>query len=795
MSPTIWQFWQDMRYALRTLRASPGFAIVAAATMALGIGVNTALFTLLNAALFRPTPVGSPQTLFEVGSGTDSAEFLRFQKGCSSCAEVAGYNWILPVMGGDGQREIVHGNLVSANYFRAALIQPALGRFFSEDDYRDLGGNAIVLNYEFWQRQFRGDPSAIGRTLRLSGRNYTIVGVAPQQFIGTMPLVAKFWTLEPREPAAGLIHILVWARAHTSRAQMEDELTAIRRQFSHSREGANPDQDRVRLQSRANLIPLNPATASLAGLLMVCVGLVLLIACANVANLVLARSASRRREISVRLALGASRPRLLRQLFTESLAISMLGGMFAIFVSVWSLPALSAFIQSRMPQLWGQWNLTLTPDLRVFAYTGAICVAAAMVFGFVPALMATRADVSSGLKDGGSQGIQWSRSRLRSGLVIAQVALCLILLINAGVLTRSLANSYTDHPGFDADKNLIVQFDIGEGEPDRTLSGQMRDRLASLPGVESVAAGRMVPLLGSGLGNLSSGPDESGVRAGINQVDGTYFSTLGVPLLSGRTFSSEEAQTESPVAVISEAAAAKLFPGTNPLGRMVTFDGYLAGKPIAKRTAMVIGVARDTRSIKLAELDRAYVYFPIALDRPAATMHYFVRARRDALALLPALRQSGGELSRGHQLLVYPFDVAIGYQRMPAQAGGAVSGVLGLLALTLATVGIYGVISYSVSQRTREIGIRMAVGATTRDVSWMVLRQGLRLVVIGIVLGVAGAVPLARVIRAVMNGVTTIDPLTFIAVPLFLAAVAVSAMALPVMRAARVEPVAALRNE
>jgi predicted permease len=796
MPPIVWQFGQDLRYALRTLRANPGFTLVAAATMALGIGVNTGLFTLVNAALFRPTPVGDPRALFEVGSATDSAEFIRFRQGCASCREVAAYNWVLPALGGAGQGEIVHGNEVSSNYFRAAAIQPAAGRFFNDDDYGDLGGNAIVLNFDFWQRQYRGDTSAIGGSVKLGGRGYTIVGVAPRRFIGTLPLVAKFWSLLPQAPQAGLIHILVRTNPGASRRQVEDELTSIRRQFTPPREGAAPDSDRVRLQSRANLIPLNPATASLAGLLMLCVGLVLLIACANVANLVLARSASRQREISVRLALGASRPRLLRQLFTESLAISTLGGVMAMFVAIWSLPALSAFIQSRMPELWGQFDLTLSPDLRVFAYTAAICVGAAMLFGFVPALMSTRIDVASGLKDGGSQGVQWSRSRLRNGLVVAQVALCLILLINAGLLARSLANSYADHPGFDADRNLIVQFDIGELEPDRTLSRQMLDRLASLPGVESVAAGRMVPLLGSGFGSVSSTrAADSGVRAGFNQVSPSYFHTLGVPLLSGRTFTAEEEQIHASVAVLSEAAANKLFARDNPLGRTVTLEGFLAGRSEPKRTAVVIGVARDARNLKLAEVDSAFVYLPVALDRPAAAMHYFVRARRNPTALLPSLRQNGAELSRGHQLLVYPFDIAIGYQRMPAQAGGAVSGVLGLLAMVLATVGIYGVISFSVSQRTREIGIRMAIGATTGDVSWMVLRQGLRLVGTGVIIGIAGAIPLARVIRSVMNGVTALDPLTFIAVPLFLGAIAVSAMALPVMRAARVEPVAALHHE
>jgi len=775
---------QDLRYALRTLKNNPGFTLGAATTMALGIGINTTLFTLINAVILRPTPIPDPKSLYEITSTLDGADFERFRQNCRSCGEIVAMTWILPSLGTSS--EVVHGNEVSSNYFTAMAVKPHLGRFFSEDDT-----NIIVLNYDFWVRKFQADPAALGRTIELSGRDYVIAGVAPKGFFGTMPLVANFWTMLPRNfpNSKASVRILMRLKPGISPAQTEDELTAINSRFTPSFTGASRDRQRVRIQSRATLIPLNSRTAGIAAVLLVCVGMVLLIACANVANLMLARAAVRQREMSVRLALGASRGRLLQQLLTESMAVAVLGGVLAIFIAIWTLPALSALVQSKLPNLWGQWALHLTPDFRVFAYTAGLCAAAATLFGLVPALQSTRLDVSSGLKDGGNQGIRWKKSRFRSGLVVIQVMLCLVLLINAGLLTRSLANSYTEDPGFDAQRNLIVQFDTTSS--DQTLRSQMLDRIASVPGVESVAATRHVPLLGSGYGKISrtSSHVDSGIPTAVSQVGAAYFRTLGIAVLSGRSFTTEEERSNAAVAVLSEAAARKLFPGENPIGKAFT----LAGQP--QVTAVVVGVARDTRSIRLAEVDPAHVYLPIDLAHMQSSVHYLVRTRGEPTKLLPVVRQSAYEISRGNQLLVYSFDIAIGFQRLPAEAGSAVAAVLGMLALVLAVVGIYGVISYSVSQRTREIGIRIALGATVRDVKLLVLRQGMFLAGMGIAAGMAGAVPLALVLRSLLHGVSPLDPLTFCAVPAMLLAVAGVAMWAPTRRATRVEPLLALHHE
>jgi len=770
---------QDLRYALRTLKNNPGFTLGASATMALGIGINTALFTLINAVVLRPTPVPDPKSLYEITSTVDAADFGRFRQNCRSCGEIVAMTWVLPSLG--TSPEVVHGNEVSSNYFAAMAVKPHLGRFFSEHDT-----NIIVLNYDFWVRKFQADPAVLGRTIKLSGRDYIISGIAQKGFFGTMPLVANFWTMLPRDfpNQKASVRMLMRLKPGVSQAQTEDELTAISSRFIR-------DRQRVRIQSRATLIPLNSRTAGIAAVLMVCVGMVLLIACANVANLMLARAAARRREMSVRLALGASRGRLLQQLLTESMAVAVLGGVLAIFIAVWTLPALAAFVQSKLPALWGQWALHLTPDFRVFAYTAGLCAAAGALFGLVPALQSVRLDVSSGLKDGGNQGIRWKKSRFRSGLVVVQVMLCLVLLINAGLLTRSLANSYTEDPGFDAQHNLIVQFDTTSS--DQTLRSQMLDRIASVPGVESVAAARHVPLLGSGYGKISrtSSDIDRGMPTAVSQVGAAYFRTLGITVLSGRSFTTEEERSHAAVAVLSEAAARKLFPGENPIGK-----SFILGDQAQPRvTAVVVGVARDTRSIRLAEVDPAHVYLPIDLAHMQGSVHCLVRTRGEPTKLLPVVRQSAYEISRGNQLLVYSFDIAIGFQRLPAEMGGAVAALLGMLALVLAVVGIYGVISYSVSQRTREIGIRIALGATVRDVKLLVLRQGMFLVGIGIAAGMAGSVPLALILRSLLHGVSPLDPLTFCVVPAMLAMVAMAAMWAPTRRATRVEPLLALHHE
>jgi predicted permease len=495
---------QDARYAIRALSNTPGFTAVAVVTMALGIGVNTALFTIINAAVFRSTPVRDAQTLNETNGPLEAGEFAWLRRNPPASCEVAASAWILPSLQGG---ELLHGYEASDNYFSAFDVQPGIGRLFSRDDYGLNGGTAIVLSHDFWRRKFTGDPAVVGRTLKLDGGTHTIVGVAEKGFIGSMPLLPDFWTMLPeRLEGRKWLRVSVRLRSGASAGQAAAELSALRRRYLEC--GAiEREFTPVTLVSRATLVPLNTATGGLISLLMACVGFVLLIACSNVANLLLARAAGRQREIAVRASLGASRSRVLQQLLTESLLLAFIGGALGLVLAALALPVASATIQSRIPKLWGQWSLHLVPDVRVFLYTGATCVTAALLFGLVPALRATAHDLTSKVKEGSGAGAQWSRSRLRGGLVVVQVALCVVLLIGAGLLARSVANAYTADPGFDAHRTAVIQIDDRGDNADPTLHARILERLPAVPGIESAAAGARVPLLSSGRATARSNKD------------------------------------------------------------------------------------------------------------------------------------------------------------------------------------------------------------------------------------------------------------------------------------------------
>jgi predicted permease len=520
---------------------------------------------------------------------------------------------------------------------------------------------------------------------------------------------------------------------------------------------------------------MNGVWVGVSTLLVACAGVVLLIGCANLANLLLARAAGRQREIAIRLSLGATRGRVVRQLLTESALIALVGGVISLLVSAWILPVASRAIQSHLPPIAGAWSIHLTPDLAVFEWTFATCMLAGLLVGLAPAFAATRGGVASALKDGGGQGIHWSRSRLRSSLVVAQVALCLVLLINAMLLGRSFRNARTADPGFETDHEMVVQY--SSPTPRSSLPpSQLLRQLAANSEVKASAAAYNVPLLGMIM-------DEA-LKMPLNRVTEGYFRTLGIPLVRGRGFTAPEVSGDLPVIVISEGAAHRLFPGQDPLGKVLRAD----------RPRTVVGIARDTRSVRLTQIDPAYLYTPLApaeLDRGADLL---LRTRSEAAVVETTIRREVARVPDS-QVLVYTLGFAIYFQRLPAQGGAIVATLLGSLALLLATVGIYGVISYVVSQRTREVGIRMALGADRREVVRLIVRQGMRLVAIGLMLGAAGAVPLSFLLRVALYGVQPLDPLTYAAVPFALAGVALLAMANPTWRAARVEPVSALRHE
>jgi predicted permease len=794
------EFAQDIKYCFRGMTGNKIPALVTVLTLGLGIGVNTSIFTLINSVLFRPMPVDDPSSLFEIVSPIVDAQTLReFRETCRTCESVTSSNWILPTLGEAGEGPIVHGNEVPENYFEALRVASSIGRVFSTSDPRGDAADAIVLNHDFWQTQFGGNPGAIGQTIKLSGRTYTVIGVARKGFYGTMPLVANFWVLpgQASESTRAQVRALVRLRAGIPKERAEMELGAIRAKGQGT--SGQTDQERVKLQSRATMIPINSGTSAVAGLLLVFTGLVLIVACANIANLALARSTTRVREMSIRLAVGASRARLIRQLLTESVVLSLFGGVFAIAVTAWTLPALSVYLQTKLPNLWGHWHLDLNADVRVFGFTAAICILAAIGFGLMPAFQSTNIDLAHGLKDGGKHGAKGTQSRLRGALVVLQISLCSVLLSNAGLVARALAESFHDSPGFETQRMLIAQLNLGEGETDRGAGARLFERYAAMPGVESVAAVRHVPLLGYRLGSISneSVRQPATLTTAINQVTANYFSTLAIPLTAGRSFSQDEQRSMANVAVISEAAARKLFGQEQAVGKTVRLQTELNAAPgRPAKIFTVVGIARDTRSIRLSETDPAHVYLPIDLTA-ARTVHFLLRARdgNEATTLIPAVRKTGPATIATGELTVYPFDVALGYQRLPAQGGSAISGLMGLLALALGTIGVYGVLSYSVAKRTGEIGVRIAMGATARNIRSLFLREGGRLVALGLAVGVCGAVPLAMMLRSLLPGIRPLDLPILLAVSLFLAAVTLLAAWFPAVRATRIEPLEALRQE
>ena len=812
---------QDLRYAVRLLRRNPLFALTAVLSLAVGIGANTTIFTIANALLFRaPVGVAEPDRLVDIGrsqnrQGFDTnsyPNYLDIRKRNTVFSGVYAYRFDPPPMslGGPDGAERVYGHLVTNNYFDVLGARPRIGRLFRTDDSEEPAANPIVvLGYRFWMRRFNGDVSMPGRTITVNGHPFTVVGVAEDGFHGTSVLNPDLFVpmnmLEaamPRTSGGSLLtsRTAVWlvmgARLKPgisiSQAQAELELlgAALEREFPTDNRGKG-----LRVLASSPIPGQSGPVGGFMALLMGIVSLVLVIACANVAGVLLARAASRRREIAVRLAIGAGRRRLIAQLLTETSMLFVIGAAAGLLLA----RGMTTVLVSFLPTLPVPLQVSLALDGRVIAFTLTVSLMAALLSGLVPALQASNTDVVPALKDDGQGRV--ARLRGRHAFVVAQVALSLLLVVAAGLLVRALARASAIDTGFDPRGVELASLDLSLAgyteSTGRTFARDLVSRVRALPGVESASLSRVMPLGGSrvGLGALTvPGVTSPNGRASFgfewNIVEPGYFATMRTPLVRGRDFDERDREGGQSVIIINETAARTLWPGQDPIGRPLLHQRG----PNEFRTLTVIGVARDGKYTFLGEAPVAFVYVPMQQEySPRMTIvARTIDGRRIAgeLRRLVATMDSNLPIITAQTLLDY-----ISFGLVPQRVAASVAGSLGLVGLLLASMGIYGVTAYMVARRTREIGIRVALGAQRGDVVRMVLRQGMRLAAVGVAIGLVLAAAGSRLLATLLFGVPPIDPVTFIGSTLLFVAIGLAACLVPARRATRINAMEALRYE
>ncbi|HET8646895.1 MAG TPA: ABC transporter permease, partial [Vicinamibacteria bacterium] len=827
--------WQDLRFALRTLMRAPAFTAAAVATLALGIGANSAIFTLVDATLLKRLPVREAERLvhvqYERGNVLSYPEYEDLRDHNRVFDGLAAWGGITATLGREGETDLVTGVIVTGNYFDVLGVRAGQGRLLSPGDDLKPGAHPVaVISHAFWKGRFAGRGDIVGHEVRLNGTPFTIVGVAPPGFGGSqlgverqlyVPMMMQAVMRPPRAGYSG---------------EMDPDLLRMRTNrwlagLGRLKPGVTEEQARANLLSvivatpsaapagtpqRALVtIPVNVGDPNLRGrlrsaatLLLAVVGAVLLLACANVANLLLSRATARRREISIRLALGASRWRLVRQLLTESVLLAALGGLAGLLLATWITQALRA---ATPPP--GAIPIVIAPSvsMSVLAFTALISLLAGIVFGLAPALAATRENLVPTLKD--ESFVPDERSRrlnLKSALVVAQVGLSLVLLVTAGLFLRSLREAQHIQPGFDVHRLLAAQLPVNllryTRAQGRAFYDRVVERAQALPGVESATVAR-VPVLSNTARVVSlnlpgrqgaadrfrseGGTTQQGLDSvSANVVGPAYFRTLGVPVLAGRDFDTRDAEKAPPVVIVNASFARAHFPGrplAQVVGERVSFDG--PNGPWRE----VVAVVGDSKYRALTEGDIPILYAPLSQNHETGMVLY-VRTSGDPAALAGAVRREVQSLEPNLALPdLRTLEETVASSLWVPRMGALLLAGFAALALLLAAVGVYGVTSFGVAQRTREIGVRMALGARAPDVVRLVVKDGMRLVAIGLVLGLALALGAGRSLESLLYGVKGRDGLTFIVVSVVLAAVALAACLVPARRATRMDPLAALR--
>ncbi|HVG29694.1 MAG TPA: ABC transporter permease [Pyrinomonadaceae bacterium] len=798
--------WQDVRYGARGLLKSPGFAAAAVLVLALGIGANSAIFSVVNAVLLRSLPYQNPERLVWVGgnirggnprASVSPPDFLDYRAQNNSFEEFAASTSIpVPLnLTGAGEPERLTGSVVTTNYFRAFGVKPLVGRTFNPEDERTVSSApAVVLSHGLWQRRFGADPAVVGKSVLIDGKSATIIGVAPQSF--QYPAGTEIWAPlsfdnpEMKVRRAHFLRPVGLLKPDVTLAQAQAEMDVIAGRL----EQQYPDSN---TKWSLNLVPLQEQVvgnvrASL-WVLLGAVGFVLLIACANVANLMLARATARHKEIAIRTALGASRARVVRQLLTESLLLSLLGGALGVLLAVWSVDALVALAQGIVPRA-----AEIGVDSRVLGFTLAVSVLTGAIFGLLPALRASKPDLNEVLKEGGRSSVGVRHGRVRSSLVVAEVALALMLLVGSGLLIRSFVGLQRVNPGFEAENVLTLRLSLArakypKAEQAAAFFDQLQQRVAALPGVVAVGTVSELPLSGQPNDNyftIAEHPPQDArqqVTADFRRANHDYFRAMSIPVLRGRPFTEQEARADAKVVVINETLATTFFPGEDPLGKHLVID---TGAPTQFE---IVGVVGDVRHRSLEQGVYQMMYVP---SLQVGNNNLVIRTASNPAGLAAAVRQQVAAIDRDQPVsairtMTDVLSESVGQQRFRTMLLAAFAAV----ALVLAAVGIYGVISYSVTQRTHEIGVRMALGAQRRDVVRLIVRGGLALTLLGVALGLAGSFALTRVMSGLLFGVSATDPATFAGITALLTSVALLACYLPARRATKVDPMVALRYE
>jgi predicted permease len=810
---------QDLRYAVRMLRRSPVFAAVAVISIAIGIGANTAIFTLLDAVLLRALPVAEPERLAFIQSDRGESinadfsypNYVTVRDGSEVFDGLAAVSPISLAVAENAAAQQVEGEAVSGNYFSVLGVPAARGRFFTATEDREGAGEpVVVLSHRLWMREFGGDVGALGRTVRLAGHPFTMIGVAPDRFHGLRRGIhADFWIPLSQyrtvtgddffaRPQVSWLVLVGRLRPGLTRESADAALAPFTDTFRA--EGRFGESERVILAdaSKGQTGDVSDIATPLK-ILMGAVAILLLIACANVANLLLARSSGRSREIAVRLSVGATRGRLARQLLTESMLLALIGASAGVFVAVWGVDALSRF----RPPTGASIAVDARVDARVLAFTASVAIVTGLLFGLAPALQLRRWDLANTLRGGPARSP--GRFGTRGLIVAAQVALSLVLLFGAGLLGRSLRNLASVELGFATRDALVADIDLTSRQYTPQAGGQfyreLLRRLRATPGVEYATAATTVwpHPYGSSVGDIlqlegytPASPNEL-VEYDLNRVGPDYFETTETPIVLGRSFEPRDFESGAArVVVINETMARRYWPEQSPVGRLIR-EPVNPGSP-PNPPIEIIGVAADGKYRSLREEPTFVVYTPLVNLRAFAKL--IVRTRGEPVAFASDLRRVIAELDPG----VPVYDVRtmrehVGLALSQDRMAALLTSSFGALALLLATIGLYGVVSYFVAQRTREIGVRMALGARRSDVLGMVVRRALGLVSLGLLVGLAGAFAVARALESVLFGLSATDPLTFVVATLVLTAVAILASYLPAQRAARVDPVRALRTD